>query len=110
MNEVSDVIPWAVTVVTKKSLGFTRVISKHPKKTSQEIYEGVCEAYKKLKRGEMKPYKVSEPVTLEIRYQRTDAAELAKNVDSNGQPFKFKDSYTREGEIAHVDDIPFRLC
>ena len=66
MSEVEDALPWAVRVETKKALGFTRVISKHPKKTSKEIYDGVCDAYEKLKNGEMKPYRVAEPVLLEV--------------------------------------------
>ena len=100
-------MPWIETVETKQSFSFTRIISKHPKAVVKEIYEGVKNAVGRL--DDMECFNFKTPLELEIRYKRTDSATHANVVDMFGNPFGFKDGYTRTGTLKSVDDIIFRL-
>lgn len=105
--EAKAIMPWVETVETKQSFAFTRIVSKHPKAVVREIYEGVLNAVKRL--GEMRCFTVTTPVTVEIRYQRTDQAVHAGLIDMDGKPFEMADGYTRKGRLASVEDIILRM-
>ncbi len=107
VDEAKKIMPWIETVETKQSFSFTRIISKHPKAVVKEIYEGVKNAVGRL--DDMECFNFKTPLELEIRYKRTDSATHANVVDMFGNPFEFKDGYTRTGTLKSVDDIIFRL-
>lgn len=96
-------MPWVEAVETKQSFAYTRIISKHPKAVVKEIYDGVTKAVKQI--NKMKRFTLQEPVEVEIRYRRLDAAKHAKNIDMNGNHFAFKDGYTRVGRLKKLEDI-----
>ena len=99
-------MPWVETVETKQSFAFTRILSKHPKTTVKEIYNGVKNAVSRLE--EMKLLVVKTPVDVEIRYQRTDGATHSNLIDMYGNSFGFEDGYTRVGTLKCVEDIILR--
>lgn len=105
--EAKSILPWIETVETKQSFAYTRIVSKHPKTVVKEIFAGVQNAVKRL--AEMKCFDVPGPVDVEIRYRRMDAAKHAKSIDMDGNPFAFKDGYTRTGKLKKVEDVLVRL-
>ena len=107
IKETNEFLPWAKTTETKKSLAFTRTISKHPKAVVKEIYENVKLAVKDI--DKMQCFTVNEPVMAEIRYRRADLALNSRLVDMNGDNFKYDGSYTRSGMLKTVEDVVFRL-
>lgn len=104
--EAKEFMPWVQTVETKQSFAFTRILSKHPKTTVKEIYNGVKNAVSRLE--EMKLLVVKTPVDVEIRYQRTDGATHSNLIDMYGNSFGFEDGYTRVGTLKCVEDIILR--
>lgn len=92
--------PWIETVITKDSLSWNSAISKHPEAVCDEIYERVKIACERI--DEMECYCFSEPLHIEIRYKRMDAANGAALFDTNGVPFGFKDAFTREGTVSSI--------
>ena len=105
--EAEKLLPHAVTVETKKSLAYTRIISKHPATTEKEIYQGVKQAVAEL--DNMKCFSVSAPVDIEIRYQRADKAKHARLFDKDGNNFEQTDAFTRRGKLRTVEDLIFRI-
>jgi len=101
--EAKEIMPWVEAVETKQSFAYTRIVSKHPKTTVKEIYEGVKNAVKRL--DEMKCFTVKTPVNVEVRYKRTDTATHAKLVDMNGNFFKALDAYTRTGTMKTLENL-----
>ena len=103
IEETTKIMPWLETVETKKSLSYTRIISKHPKAVVKEIYEGVKKAYTRL--GEMKPYVVKTPCELEVRYRRVENAEYSHLFDKDGKFFERVDGFTRRGIVNSPEDL-----
>ena len=101
--QAKESFPWAETVITKQSLSWNSAICKHPKAVCNEIYSGVKRAVERLE--EMKPYTFPEPLDVEIRYKRLDAANNAKLVDRNGERFGFKDAFTRVGKVRSIRNL-----
>lgn len=96
-------LPWIESVETKKSIAYTRIISKHPKAVEKEIFEGVKKAVSRL--DEMKPFCIKTPVELEIRFRRLDEAKHAKIYDIQGDFFCFIDGYTRKGTVRTMEHV-----
>ena len=46
------------------------------------------------------------PLQVRIRYKRMDAANSARLLDMNGQPFAFEDAFTRVGTVKDVTELP----
>ena len=63
------------TVTTKDALGWNAAISKHPQRAVAEIRTGARAAAERL--SEFAPFRFAEPLSLEIRYKRIDAAQAA---------------------------------
>lgn len=101
--EAKRFLPWIETVETKRSYAFTRIISKHPKRAAEEIYQGVKKAAGRL--AQMQPFTISEPVEVEIRFQRTDVAKHTKLVDIYGERFESPDAFTRKGVLKKLEDL-----
>lgn len=62
------------TVAVKQSIGFHAAKMLSPEKSQELIRTGVAKAIQRS--GEIKPYKVSEPVSVEFRFKELIAAEL----------------------------------
>ena len=103
IKEAKEILPWAETVETKKSLANTRIISKHPKAVEKEIFEGVKKAAQRI--DEMKPYIIPTPVELEIRFRRIDEAITSRLYDMNGDLFEAIDTYTRRGLVRKMENV-----
>ena len=63
------------TVTTKDALGWNAAISKHPQRAVAEIRAGAKAAAERL--DQFAPFRFAEPLSLEIRYKRIDAAQAA---------------------------------
>jgi D-amino peptidase len=63
------------TVTTKEALGWNAAISKHPQRAIAEIRAGAKAAAERL--DVFAPFRFIEPVSLEIRYKRIEAAQSA---------------------------------
>ena len=73
--EAEDFFPHIETVKTKDALGWNAAISKHPQRAIAEIHAGIQRAVSRL--GECAPFQFAEPLELEIRYKRIEAAQAA---------------------------------
>ncbi len=73
--EAADFFLGVETVKTKDALGWNAAVSKHPKRVVGEIYTGVQRAVARI--DEFTPFLFAEPLALEIRYKRIEAAEAA---------------------------------
>lgn len=91
------------TVETKKSLSWTSAISRHPAAVCEDIYQTVLSAA--AEGPNVSPYKLPSPLSVEIRFQRMDAASQAALFDLNGKPFGFFDAFTRTGTVSCVQDL-----
>ncbi len=80
-------------VVTKRSLGRRATFSKHPLKIEKEIKEKIPVAIEKWKAGKIKPFKIDEPVNVEVELLDStvgDAAGLLPMVErETGTRFKY---------------------
>jgi len=73
VREAQENFPGAETAMTKFSLGFLAARSPHPKVVRAEIKKRAEQAVRKIK--EIKPYKVQQPVLLEISFKNIFDAE-----------------------------------
>jgi D-amino peptidase len=62
------------TAATKQAIGFNSAVMVHPEKVRQLIREGVKRGISR--RTELKPYKLAEPVTLEVVFKQVLDAEV----------------------------------
>lgn len=97
--EAKRLLPWAETVVTKQALGWNAAISKHPKRVEREIYDAARRAVERL--PEMKPFKLSSPVHVQIRYKRLEDAERATR---GATLWRRIDAYTVEATFERITD------
>ena len=63
------------TAVVKQAIGYNSAITIHPEKSQEMIRAGVKRGVERRK--ELKPFKISHPVILEITYKTTVIAEVA---------------------------------
>ena len=73
--EAQAFFPGIETVKTKDALGWNAAISKHPKRAIDEIYAGAQRAVERL--DAVEPFRFAEPLELEIRFKRIEAAQAA---------------------------------
>jgi len=76
-GDVAKYAPWAVRVPLKKSLSRFSARSPSLRRVKEQLREGVVEAVKRFLRGEARPLKTSEPVTLQVEFQSTAFADTA---------------------------------
>ncbi|HBL83796.1 MAG: hypothetical protein A2Y17_08355 [Clostridiales bacterium GWF2_38_85] len=93
--------PDAVSVETKKSLGWNTAISKHPIALTEEIYDATITACENI--AAMKYFTIPEPFILEIRYKRIENAQNCGYHDINGKSFEIVDEYTRKGTLETIE-------
>lgn len=74
-QEIKTFVPDVETVVVKRGLSRLSAISVHPQKARQLIYEGVKKALENATK--IKPYKLTEPITMEIDFKDANMAETA---------------------------------
>ncbi len=103
VSQAKDAFPWAETVATKRSLSHNSALSKHPLRVCGEICESVKTACARL--DAMRPFTFNEPLQVEIRYKRMDAAQNAHHADRNGEPFALIDPFTRAGTINSIRNL-----
>jgi D-amino peptidase len=97
--EVKRFMPWVQTVTTKQGLGWNLALSKHPARVAAEIREGVAKAAGRLK--EMKRFDFSEPITLEYRFKRIEAAQNAARSKTG---WVRVDPYTCQKQISRLGE------
>ncbi len=97
--EAKRFLPWVETVTTKQSFGWNSALSKHPKRVEREIYDAVRRAVARL--PEMKPFCVSSPVTVRLRFKRLDDAERQTRADRR---WRRVDAYTTEAVFERLSD------
>ncbi len=103
VSQAKDAFPWAETVATKVSLSHNSALSKHPLRVCEEINAAVTTACARLE--EMRPFTFTEPLNVEIRFKRMDAAQTARLTDRHGEPFALTDPFTRAGTIASIRNL-----
>ncbi|MBN3010065.1 M55 family metallopeptidase [Ruthenibacterium lactatiformans] len=91
------------TVETKRSLSWSSALSRHPAAVCQDIYSTVLQAAKEGQK--VAPYTLPSPLSVEIRYPRTDLACHAALTDIEGKPFAFADAFTRTGVVESVQNF-----
>lgn len=83
------------TVAVKRAVSFYSATTIHPQEAQRLIHDGVQQAL--ARRSEMKPYRLSHPVRLEVTLKRTADAEIfsylpsVERVDGNTIGFTGKD-------------------
>ncbi len=97
--EARSFFPWVETVATKQGMGWNAAVSKHPQRASAQIREGVQRAV--TRRPEMKPFWFTEPIELEIRYKRIEAAQAASRGFRRGERV---DPYTVRWRLERLSD------
>jgi D-amino peptidase len=97
--EASSFFPDVETVTTKRALGWNAAISKHPGRAVEEIYQAAQRAVARL--SERKPFSFAQPLTLEIRYKRLEAAQAASRGLKAGERL---DPYTVRWSLEKLSD------
>ncbi|MBS13748.1 MAG: peptidase M55 [Gemmatimonadetes bacterium] len=87
------------TVVTKQAMGWNAAVSKHPKRSIEEIYQGAKRAAGHV--DDAKPFTFEDPLTFEIRYKRIERAELASRGYKAGERV---DPYTVRFQLDTITD------
>ena len=72
------------TVAVKQAIGFYAARMMHPEEAQRLIREGVKRGVER--RGEIKPYRLSHPVKLEIRFNDSVSAELVSYLPGVERP------------------------
>lgn len=73
-DEVHHFIPETEAVIVKTGLSRFSALSIHPEKARILIYEGVKKA---IQKNSVKPFKLAEPITMEIDFKDSNMAETA---------------------------------
>ena len=83
-QEARDLLGPIETVAVKHAIGFNAAEMMPPEESQRLIREGVKRGVER--RAEIKPYKLSRPVKLEIRFNDAVIAELASYLPGVGRP------------------------
>ena len=83
-EETSQLLGPIETAVVKKAIGFNAAEMMPPEESQRLIREGVKRGIER--RAEIKPYKISHPVRLEIRFNDAVLAELASYLPGVERP------------------------
>ena len=104
VRQAQESFPGIRTVATKEGFGWNAAISLSPQAAREAVYKATLDAVAHEK--EMRPYSMNGPLQVRIRYKRMDAANSARLLDMNGQPFAFEDAFTRVGTVKDVTELP----
>ena len=94
-----EFFPGIETVTTKRAMGWNFAVSKHPLRVVDEIAATTERAAAKAK--ELAPFRFDEPMSLEIRFKRIEAAEAASRGLKRGTRV---DPYTVRWELEILSD------
>jgi D-amino peptidase len=83
-NEATRLLGPIETVAVKQAIGFHAAVMISPEKAEQLIRGGVKRAI--IRRGEIKPYRMTRPVSLEVRFKDPIAAELVSYLPEVQRP------------------------
>ena len=97
--EAREFFPGVETVTTKQGMGWNAAVSKHPKLVLHEIHETAQRAAGRA--GELEPFTFEEPLILEIRYKRIEAAQAASRGFKAGERL---DPYTVRHRLESITD------
>lgn len=97
--EARRFMPHVQAVTTKTGLGWNMALSKHPRRAQAEIQQAAAQAVARLK--EMKHFRFQEPLTIEIRYKRIEAAEAASRGTVRWRRI---DAYTCQRKVERLSD------
>ncbi|OHD54840.1 MAG: hypothetical protein A2096_17570 [Spirochaetes bacterium GWF1_41_5] len=100
IHEAKILLPWIETAITKHSYGQNFVLSKHPTKSTQEIYTNTAAAVKNLNR--MKIFEFTKPLHYEVQFKRINQVEKALMED---RLFSRVDGYTLIKNVKKISDI-----
>lgn len=114
-EEMQNFITNIEPIIVKEGLSRFSAISIHPSKAREKIYQGVKNGI--MKRNQIKPLKVNEPITMEIDFKDSNMAEVAELIPGVSRPFSRTISYTGDAETIFklqeliifrlVDEYPF---
>jgi D-amino peptidase len=95
-------------VAVKQAIGFNAATMLPPQETQLRIREGVKRAIER--RGEMKPYRLSRPITLEVTFKQTVNAEPVSYLPG-GTPRRrhhciHRSRYERDLALSVHDHVP----
>ena len=82
ITEACEFFPGVETVTTKQGMGWNAAVSKHPARALKEIYEGAKRSASQIQ--QISPFSFDNPIDLEIRYKRIEAAQAASRGSSRG--------------------------
>jgi D-amino peptidase len=77
VEELKPIMPDTVLVETKKGLSRFAAIMRPKNVVKREVIEATKKALEKTEKGEVKPYKLNSPYTLEITFRSTEMADEA---------------------------------
>ncbi|MBI9013253.1 MAG: M55 family metallopeptidase [Clostridiales bacterium] len=95
-EEVNSFIPETETIIVKKGLSRFSALSIHPTKARELIYDGVKKALEKT--DKIKPFKLTEPITMEIDFKDSNMAEVAALIPGVTRPEPRTISYTGDSK------------
>lgn len=99
VKEAAEFFPKVETVTTKQAMGWNAAVSKHPKRVIAEIFEGAQKAVGNI--SNMEPFNFGNPIELEFRYKRIEAAEAASRGFKGGERI---DPYTVRYRVERISD------
>ena len=97
--EATEFFPNVETVTTKQAMGWNAAVSKHPKRVIGEIFEGAKKAVGNI--ADMRPFNFENPIELEFRYKRIEAAEAASRGFKGGERV---DPYTVRHRLERISN------
>jgi len=83
-NEATRLLGPVETVAVKQAIGFHAAVMMPPEKAQQLMRAGVKRAI--MRRGEVKPYRMTQPVTLEVRFKDPITAEVVSYLPGVQRP------------------------
>ncbi|MFA4639551.1 M55 family metallopeptidase [Pyrococcus kukulkanii] len=73
-----ELLPWAEFVTLKKASGRYSAISPSLRKIEEELREKTRATVEKLRKKELKPFKLEKPIKVEVRFLNSAYAEVAE--------------------------------
>ena len=96
--EAREFFPGVETATTKQAMGWNAAVSKHPKRAVRDIFEGARAAVSR--QAEMAAFTFDNPIELEVRYKRIEAAQAARGFKRGLRV----DPYAVRFELASIAD------
>lgn len=92
----------AETVVTKTALTPSAAALRHPEVVRADLEAGVARAVARLRRGEVRPWSVGDPVRIRMRFQSTTHVEILQAIPGMSKVDGYTVAYTaRDADEAY---------